>query len=365
MALVENRYGIEFHFLSFQNSRCCFPSVAIKKFPLMCSYMKWEIDGISSDAMQSFMFGFYRDPNYAILGSGNLRINIEMAFSNGTRFVQVDYASDSVIEECEWGTRGTWKSDSFSYVFEVTRDMSKMKVALNSKLLKGIVHLNSITKPRFPDGKIWPSEYSSSEALPYFHFVEHIPVGNTDVDLVVEGEKWVWAGIGGSVRLWGAFSWFTCLQGMHIVRATAGPYALTLWDFKSNIKRGKQYSSVILFEDGKKIFGTQNMEESELKDYFTWQKIYEGKGATGTLKDQPTGFELELISLQRKKHITFSVEHKNVAFEYILGGGHGASGFTSDVTAGQVGLEWFRGVALTETLNFPPKSPLFKVQYFE
>ena len=310
------------------------------------------------------MYGFYRDPNYAILGSGNLRINIEMAFANGTRFAQVDYASDSIVEECDWGTRGMWKSDSFSYVFEITKDMSSMKVALDSKLLKGVVKLDSTTQPRFPDGNIWPSEFSTSEALPHFHFVEHIPVGNTKVDLVVDGEKWAWDGIGGSIRLWGAFSWFTCLQGMHIVRAVAGPYALTLWDFKSNIKKGKQYSSVTLFENGNKIFGTQNMEESDTEDYFIWQKNY-GGNVTGTLKDKPTGFELELVSMERKKHITFLLEHKNIAFEYILGGGHGASGFTSDVTGGQVGLEWFRGIGMTETLNFPPKSPLFKVQYSE
>jgi hypothetical protein len=318
---------------------------------------------VSSDGMQSFMFGFYRDPNYAILGTGNLRINIEMAFSNGTRFAQVDYASISVIEEWEWGTRGTWKSDSFSYAFEVTRDMTQMIVALDSKLLKGIVHLKSTTKPRFPDGKIWPSEYSTSEALPFFHLVEHIPVGTIEVDLVVEGTTWTWIWIGGSVRLWGAFSWFTCQKGMHIIRAQAGPYALTLWDFISNIEKGTHYSSLIIFENGEKVFRTQNMKESETKDYFTWQKVYGDKSVTGTLKDKPTGFELEIVSLERKKHITFLLEHKNIAFEYILGGGHGASGFTSDVTAGQVGLEEFRSIGLIETLNFPPKSPLFKVQY--
>lgn len=139
-------------------------------------------------------------------------------------------------------------------------------------------------------------------------------------------------------------------------------HLLTLWDFTSNINKGKQYSSVILFENGEKVFSSQNLEESDIKDYFSWTKTYGGK-VSGTLRDKPTGYELELISLERMMHFTFLLEHKNVAFEYMLGGGHGGSGFTAAVTAGLVGLEQFKGVGMTEALTFPSKSPLFRVQY--
>ena len=323
---------------------------------------QWEFDGVSSDGMLAFVFGFYRDPNYAILGSGNLRISVEMAFANGTRFAQVDYPSDSIIEECEWGTRGAWKHKDYSYSFEVRADMSAARVGINTPLVKGNVVINSITRPRYPDGKIYPSENSTSEALPFFHFVEPIPAGKALVDLEIKGEKYAWDGIGGMERLWGAFSWFTCLQGMNVVRLITGPYALSLLSFHSNIEKGAEYPSVILFEDGEKIFASQSTQESEKDDYFSFTKSYGGKVAGG-LKDKVSGYELELVSPTNMKHYTFIIEHQNLGFEYILGGGYGGSGFSGTAVGGPIGREQFTGIAMTEALKFPPKSPLFKPQY--
>lgn len=325
---------------------------------------QWEFDGVSEDAKQAFVFGFYRDPNYAILGAGNLRVSVEMLWPNGTRFAQVDYPTDSVVEECDWGIRGLWRSDDFYYQFEITRDMQKAKVEMKTPQVSGIVHLDSTTRPRYPDGKIYPSALSTSEALPYFHFVEPIPVGRTQVDLVILNEPFHWKGLGGMERLWGAFSWFTCLQGMNVVRLTAGPYALSLLSFTSNIRKGSVYPSLALFSDGVPVFASQTTTESDAEDYFTFTKTYNGH-VTGTLRDKVTGYELEMVSPSRQMHWTFIVNHESLAFEYILGGGHGGSGFAGIVQGGRVGLEQFRGIALTEALTFPEKSPLFRQQYSE
>lgn len=310
------------------------------------------------------MFGFYRDPNYAILGSGNLRVSVEMAFVNGTRFAQVDYPSDSILEECEWGTRGTWKSKDYGYTFEISRDMSKARVGMDTPLTTGTVTIRSATKPRYPDGNLYSSENSTSEAMPYFHFVEPIPAGTADVDLMSQGEKYAWSGLGGMGRLWGAFSWFTCMQGMNIVRILAGPYALSLFSFTSNIRKGIEYASVGLFENGQKIFSSQRTTESDTEDYFAFTKTYGGK-VTGTLRDKVTGYEIELVSPSKIKHYTFLIEHKNLGFEYILGGGHGGSGFSGLATGGPVEREQYQGIAMTEALTFPPKSPLFRSKYSE
>lgn len=325
---------------------------------------QWEFDGVSDDAKLAFVFGFYRDPNYAILGSGNLRVSVEMAWANGTRFAQVDYPTENTVEECGWGTRGIWRSDDFSYSFEISADMQTARVGMQTPQVSGVVALNSVSRPRYPDGKNYPSKNSTSEALPYFHFVEPIPVANADVDLTILGEKFAWHGLSGMERLWGAFSWFTCLQGMNVVRMLAGPYALSLLSFTSNIKKGREYPSIALFSEGVPVFSSQRTEESDTEDYFAFTKTYDGK-VTGTLRDKVTGYELELISPSRKMHWTFIVDHENLAFEYILGGGHGGSGFSAFVQGGRVGLEQFRGIALTEALTFPKKSPLFRPQYSE
>jgi hypothetical protein len=195
----------------------------------------------------AFVFGFYRDPNYAILGSGNLRVSMEMTWPNGSRFAQVDYANDNTIEECDWGTRGTWRSDEFSYTYEITKDMQRARVGMQTPQVTGVVSMTSTSKPRYPDGRTFPSDNSTSEALPYFHFVEPIPVAKAHVDMTILGDKFAWDGLGGMERLWGAFSWFTCLQGMNVIRILAGPYSLSMLSFTSNIKKGREYPSVALF----------------------------------------------------------------------------------------------------------------------
>ena len=323
---------------------------------------QWEFDGISEDGMLSFIFGFYRDPNYAVLGSGNFRLSVEITYANGTRFAQVDYPKESIIETCLNGTRGLWKDSDYSYSFEISKDMSRARVGMNTPRAKGNIIIESITPPRYADGSLWPSHTASTQAVPFFNWVEPIPVGTVDVDLMVDGRPYTFTGMGGHERLWGAFSWFTCLQGMTAVRTMLGPYALSYVSFTSNIDKGFLKPSVVLSENGQQIFSSTIGEESDTDDYVKLTKTYGGT-VTGTLRDKVTGYELELVSPGTKRHYTFIIEHRNVGFEYILGEGVGGSGFSAISRGGPVGLEQFSGVAFTEALTFPKKSPLFKSNY--
>ena len=154
------------------------------------------------------------------------------------------------------------------------------------------------------------------------------------------------------------------MQGMKIVRILAGPYALSLFSFTSNIKKAIEYPSVGLFENGQEIFSNQRTTESDTEDYFVFTKTYRGK-VMGTLRDKVTGYEIELVSPSKMKHYTFLIEHENLGFECNLGGGRGGSGVSGFATGGPVGREQYQGIAMIEALTFPPNSPLFKSQYSE
>jgi hypothetical protein len=323
---------------------------------------QWEYDGISEDGMSAFIFGFYRDPGLSLMGTGNLRLSAELAYANGTRFGRVEYASDSIVESCPDGTKGVWKGKDFSYSWEISKDMQRLRLGMITPDLKGNIIMTSKTLPRYADASTWPSGNASSAISPHFHWVEPIPVGEVKVDLTVNGEKdFSWEGLGGHNRLWSPFNWFTCLKAMNAVRMVAGPYSLSYMRFGSRID-GKDHTSILLMHGTEKIFSSTLGEVSDTEDYVLMTKTYGGT-VTGTLRDKVTGYELELISPRRKKHWTFIMEHKNIAFEYLVGKGRGGSGFSCSSSGGPVGLEQFRGVALTEALNFPDSSPLFTNQY--
>lgn len=325
---------------------------------------QWEFDGISEDGMDSFIFGFYRDPGLSLMGSGNLRLSAELGYANGTRFGRVDYAMESIVESCASGTRGVWKGDDFTYTFEIAKDMSNLRLVVDTPDLKGNVFMTSRTLPRYADARTWPSQNASTAISPYFHWIEPIPVGDVKVDLTVDDEKFTWKGLGGHNRLWSPFNWFTCLKSMNAVRMMAGPYSLSFMKFTSRIRWGEEYTSVLLMKDGETLMSSTMNAISDTEDYVLDEKTY-GGNVTGTLRDKVTGYELELVSPSRNKHWTFIIQHKNIAFEYLVGKGRGGSGFSASSSGGPVGLEQFRGVALTEALNFPDSSPLFKRQYKE
>jgi hypothetical protein len=326
---------------------------------------QWEFDGISEDGMQAFMFGFYRDSSFSVFGTGNLRLYLEFAFANGSRHAAVEYAEESIVETCPGrGTRGTWHGNNWSYGFEVSADMSSAEIIMNSPEEKGRIKMTSVTPPRYADNAAWPSRDASSEAVPYFHWVEPIPVAEVQIDATVLGEKIAWAGMGGHERLWSAFNWFTCIASMMAVRMRAGPFALSLVQFGSSVKSGLIISSVMLTENGKTILSTRRDESSETEDHLQLRKLYNRRGTTTQLlDDKVTGLELELISPGREVSWKFNVTHLNIGFEYPFGGGFGSTGYSGVVNGGQAGREQWRGPAFSEIMNFPKKSILFSNNY--
>ncbi|PGH19026.1 hypothetical protein AJ79_00060 [Helicocarpus griseus UAMH5409] len=327
---------------------------------------QWEFDGVSEDGKQGFTFGFYRDPNYAILGSGNLRMYVEFSFADGTRWAQVDYASESTVEHCPGvGSRGVWSGDGYSYTWEISDDFKQSRITFDTPKGKGTVVLKSVAPPRYADGNVWKTDDASLLTVRHFYHTQPIPVADITVDAVIEGKKVEWAGIGGHERLWAAFNWFTCLASMTFIRAKTGPYALTLLEFGSWLDKSEIVGSVFLAEDGEKIFSSRRTEPSETEDYFEYRKVYGGDGVTGNLHDKATGFELDLVSPSRSKQWSFFITHKNVAFEYFLGEGKGGTAYTSTAVGGWIGASQWKGVALTEILKFPERSMVIKRRYID
>ncbi|KAI1819732.1 hypothetical protein F4861DRAFT_113611 [Xylaria intraflava] len=325
---------------------------------------QWEFDGVSEDGMQSFVFGFYRDANYAILGTGNFRLSIEFAFADRTRFYEVYYPERSVIETCSQGTRGLWidEKSGYQFSFQVNADMTEAVITLDSDTVKGKASIRSKALPLTADGNVWPAENASTAPIPYYHWSQPIPAGTVDVDVDIKGKHVQWTGMGGHERFWSAFSWFTCMRNLQAVRAMLGPYVLSYFGFISNLEQDLSHQSVVLFKDGVPVFRSTLGTASETEDYALVTKTY-GGAVTGTLKDKVTGFQLELVSPPNMRHYTFFVEHLNLGFEYILGEGVGGSGFSGHSRGGHVGLSQYEGIALTEALTFPKNSPLFKSNY--
>lgn len=319
---------------------------------------QWEFDGISEDGRQAFMFGFYRDTSFAFMGTGNLRFYFEYAFPNGTRHAVVHYAESSTIETCAGrGTRGVWRGHDWTYSFEVSDDMSQARISMDGPEEKVAISMNSLAPPRYANNEIWPSSNGDTEPVPFFHWVEPVPVADARIDAVVAGETVSWIGMGGHERLWGAYSWYTCVASMTAVRLHTGPYALSLVEFGSNREHDTVIPSVIMAEDGKAIFSTRRAAPHENEDWMQVRKLYGGDGiTTEQLADKATGFRLTLHSPAGGKTWEFEVKHLNIGFEYPFGEGVGSTGYSGLAEGGLVGAETHHGPAYTEIMKFPKKS---------
>ncbi|KAM7200668.1 hypothetical protein V8F20_005170 [Naviculisporaceae sp. PSN 640] len=355
---------------------------------------QWEFDGVSSDGQQSFIFGFYRDPNYSFLGTGNLRVYFEMVgVDTGRdkleekRYAVVDYAESSLVEECGLVTRGVWKGGDFVYQFEISHDLRYARVMMQNPEVNVTVILNHQRRTsvlrHFGDPE-YDEKDNSLMAVPHFYWVEPIPVARVDFTAVFRNRPQAtvvaWSGMGGHERLWAAFNWYTCLAGMMAVRAQIGRYVVSYVEFSSGIQEGVAMQSVWLAEQGEDdeledVFTVNRRGRIEssgktkgsasagtLEDHFTVRKLYAGdlKGATtDALADKVTGIEVVLESPQRGKNWKFVVEHLKVGFEYVLGEGVGGTGYSGLASGGLLGqhdeMKW-KGPAFTEVMRFPKKS---------
>lgn len=327
---------------------------------------QWEFDGVSSDGKQAFILGFYRDPNYSFLGTGNLRAYLEFALANGTQYAVVDYAEESTIETClGQGTRGTWSSKDFVYQFEVPEDMSWVHITLDNPEVKGSIDMDSVAPARYADNNIWPSEDASLLTVPHFYWAEPVPVADSTVHLAFEGKEVQWSGMGGHERLWGAFNWPTCLANMLAVRLHVGPYALSFIEFGSDRQRGLQVPSVLLAENGRKLVGTRRTEPSTTEDFVQVRMLYENGTTTEHLSNKVTGMEVVVESPSQDNRWIFLITHKNIAFEYVLTEGVGGTAYSGTAEGGLEGFQNWEGPAFTEVMEFPLKSWLLTKNFVQ
>ncbi|KAK4222300.1 hypothetical protein QBC38DRAFT_519471 [Podospora fimiseda] len=350
--------------LPFLTSPPQYPIHPLISTPNSTSNEQWEFDGISSDGLSSFIFGFYRDPTFSFFGTGNLRMYAEFTFANKSRYAIVDYAEESEVITCPGiGTRGTWRNDKqFEYFFEVSEDFKYVKIGINNPEVKGLIEIESIAEARYTNSKVWGDTKGEVwTGIEYFYHFEPIPAAEVKVDVVIHGEKIQWKGLGGHERLWAAFNWFSCLEGLLVARFKVGRFAVSFLEF---FKGENRKGSVVINEKGRQVFGSTEQKEGE-RDWFMLERVYGGKGiTTEKLEDKVTGMRLKMVSPGRNTTWEFELWHRNVAFEYNLGSGRGGTGYSGLVKGGLVGEEKEEeGPAFSEVMRFPERSLLLKKNF--
>jgi hypothetical protein len=239
------------------------------------AWEQWYFDSVSNTGTAGLTICFSRDPSYEFFGKGNLRIEIDIVWDNGTTFSQVDFASESVVEALESTTRGTWNGPGIDYSFEINNNLEHVKVTIDTPNVKGAFTIASKTPPQYADGSIYPSENASMSSTTFLHWVEAIPVGLFEVDLMIGEAPFTFTGIGGHDRIWAAFNWITMVQGWHMIRAAIGPYSLTYWEPKEQ-KSGLIRPSAFLAKNGQRVFSAQTDRISQTESYATFSKLEGG-----------------------------------------------------------------------------------------
>ncbi|KAL3420417.1 hypothetical protein PVAG01_08916 [Phlyctema vagabunda] len=319
---------------------------------------QWEFDAISADGDAGILIAFYRDPEFNFLGPGDLRINLDVTFSNGTMVSLVDYAEQSVIESCATHTTGTWFRGGAVYKFYISHNISTASVTFDAPSIRGTIELQSTAKPRCADGSTWPPPVDS--VGPYdmvrgMYWMEPIPAALTSVDLQIKGSHLQFKdGFGGAERIWQSRTWFEMLEEYEFLRVSVGPYAATYWASAAD-GTGKA-GNLLLSQNGETIFSSSLREEGIKRflvdDYFVLSPTYGGNVRSSIGGRTETGYDLTLLSPSRERQWSFHFEHKQVLFEFNLGRGAGGSSFMGPADGGEKGGEVYHGAFLNESVNF-------------
>lgn len=325
------------------------------------AWEQWYFDLVSESAKAAVAISLSRDPSYVLFGNGILRVELILAWENGTHLTQTDFVEDSRVQDCCGEVFGLWKSSDRSYSFHVSKHLDEASVYIDIPLVKGHFNVKSFSPARYADGSTWPSTSASSEASPQFHFTETIPAGQADVQFdILGGDSLTFSGLGGHNHIWAAQDWFSVVREWHAIRAVVGPYSLSLFEDVSNID-GITYQGTILVENGKRIFSSRHRGEifsNTTEDHVNIVRRFGGTLHSG-IGDVSTGWTLEFISPGGGRSWSFDFEHQNVAFEMGLGGGKGLVAFTDIVSGGEVlGERYDGGYGLGEQVFLPSKVSL-------
>lgn len=142
------------------------------------AWEQWYFEGVSASGKEGITVAISRDASYAILGQGNLRVEVDVVWEDGTQFGQVEWMDSSLIENCAGNVRGTWRGpEEREYSFEVAENLKTATVKIKSPAVSGSFFLRSFTPAHYPDGKIFPDASASTQIAPLLHWVEPIPAG--------------------------------------------------------------------------------------------------------------------------------------------------------------------------------------------
>lgn len=336
------------------------------------AWEQWEFDSVSDTGLAGIMMGFSRDASYAFFGQGNLRVEFYIVLSDGSVVQELDYVSESVVEDCGGYVKGTWKGPGRSYSFAVTRDMRHARLAFDSARVTGNVTIAAAAPAHLANGDLFPSRRPGSTQLaPKLYMAQPIPGGRTTTDLTINNnnnKRVRFDGVGGHVRVWAEDGWFNICDGWHFLRAVAGPYVISYWQPVSRILNGTSSYSAQLFKAGEMLVATQrgniqafNDDETEEEDHVLFRDEALAGEVAGSLADWSTGHVIEFASPARHLVWRFRVQHLRKQFEMGLGGGTGLTGFTNRVTGGEVGATQYEGRALSEQVVLPKEIARWRI----
>ena len=324
---------------------------------------QWEFDAISADGTSGVLIAFYRDPEFSFLGPGNLRINLDVAFSDRTTASLIDYAEQSIVEACGDVITGTWLRSDASYRFRIAADSSWASIAVNTPLINGTIELENKASPRGADGsalgisrEIGGTQHRTISGM---HWMEPMPAAHSSVNLTVKGSPLsIAGGIGGAERIWQNRTWFDMLQGYTFFRAVVGPYTMSYWSSASK-HDGNEVGNVMLWYEGKPVFTSSDKIESAQRaqkdgikdDFFVYQPTYSGTVRSSVGEHAPTGYNVRMVSPSSGAHWSFHFEHQRVLFEFNLGRGAGGTAFMGPASGGEKDGEQFEGTFLNEAVD--------------
>jgi hypothetical protein len=321
---------------------------------------QWAFDATSSDGTSGLLMGVYHDPTYAFLGPGNLRLSLDLVWSNGSTWSLVDYLAQADIETCADGTRGVWSKPSASYTFSMAADNSVVLLEFDTPRVQGTVSIHSSTPARLADGTVVSTSHGattdSTWNAPNLHWAEPIPAGRASVDLTIDGSPLKWDGMGGAERWWAGQGWLDALQGWRAVRAVAGPFILTYWAPKSRVSPGVLYPSAFLARSGRKVLSATRGGPSTDREPYVEYRAFDGNGTLmshtgGDPRKAAHGYVISLVSPAMGRRWEFTLRHEHMEFEFDLGSGSGGVAYVGTVAGGEIGDDVFEGVFFNEWVD--------------
>ncbi|KAK7059644.1 hypothetical protein R3P38DRAFT_2679231, partial [Favolaschia claudopus] len=216
----------------------------------------WYFDAISTDpdnlvSVVITLFTTVHDALPFVETTDNaLTADIIASFPNGTR-VKADILADSATVIAEGNTSsGEWHGTGFKW----SGGPLGYTITINSPLVgvKGSIHFLPVAPPHLPCGPVQAGQ--TLEVGPHIGWANVMPDAKVSVDLVVNGTRVAFNGIGYHDKNWSDQPFPTHVASWYWGHAHVGPYSLVWFDFLD--RTGTEYVSAYLAKNGKIIMAT-------------------------------------------------------------------------------------------------------------